>query len=252
MRWSVFAAGCATAAVAAAVIVAIANSWSPEAWAALAAWVTVGVAAGAGYVAIKQLNEAAALRREQAQPYVAAYIEPSPAASVFIELVLKNFGATAAHDVKLKIDPPPTRAIDDDLPPERRGDHWLPDVIPVLVPGQEWRTLWDSGLQRYDNGRTDFPEYHEGTVTYIDTHGAAHTTAAVLDWRMLTSREVMEVYGEHHSAKALREISKTITKWNESAAGGLKVVARDGDAKDERAREYRDQRLAEQRAKPDT
>src|SRR5215212_1433976 len=87
------------------VIWAAAASWSPEAWAALAAWATVGVAAAAGYIALEQLNEAARLRREQAQPYVVAYIQPSPAAPFLAEIVLKNFGATAAQDVRLTITP---------------------------------------------------------------------------------------------------------------------------------------------------
>jgi hypothetical protein len=226
------------------IIWAAVESWTPDAWSALAAWVTVGVAAAAGYAALAQLNEAARLRREQAQPYVAAYIEPSAASPVLVDLVLKNFGATAAHDVRLEITPTPTRAIDEDMPPERQGD-WLPKRLPALVPGQEWRTLWDTGMKRYDNFKTEFPEYHEATIRYTDSHGEPYETDAVLDWRMLTQSDPVTVYGEHHSAEALRKISKTLANWNESAAGGLKVVARDGDAKDERARTRREQRLAQ-------
>jgi hypothetical protein len=66
------------------------GSWSPEAWTALAAWVTVGVAAAAGYAALGQLNETARLRREQAQPYVVVYIEPSAAGTYLIDLVMKT------------------------------------------------------------------------------------------------------------------------------------------------------------------
>jgi hypothetical protein len=202
------------------VIWAAADSWSPEAWTALAAWVTVGVAAAAGYAALGQLNEAARLRREQAQPYVVAYIESSAAGSYLIDLVLKNFGATAAHDVRLKVTPTPTRAIDEDMPLERRGK-LLPDHIPVLVPGQEWRTLWDTLLKRYDeNGEPLLPEYHAATVTYKDSHGYPYETAAVPDWRVQTQRDVVRIYGQHDAAEALRNLSKTITKWNEGASGG--------------------------------
>jgi hypothetical protein len=245
MHWRFFAAGCAVAAAAAAVIIATVESWSPEAWAALAAWVTVGVAAAAGYIALGQLNEAARLRREQAQPYVVAFIEPSAAGSMLIELVLKNFGATAAHDVRLKITPTPERAIDADTPPEQRHV-WLPERIPVLVPGQEWRTLWDTGMRRYDEqGEPRLPEHHDATISYTDSHGEPYKTAAVLDWRMLADREIVEVYGSHHAAKALRDISKTMGAWKESGGQGLRVFTRDGDARDPAARERHEQRLAE-------
>src|SRR5207248_1820045 len=88
-----------------------------------------------------QLGEAQRLRREQAQPYVAAFIDETGTGIHQYDLVVKNFGTTAATDVRVKITPPPRSA---NL---RNSDveHWLkvPEAIPVLVPGQQWATYWD-------------------------------------------------------------------------------------------------------------
>lgn len=43
----------------------------------------------------------------------------------------------------------------------------LPQELPMLAPGQEWRMVWDSALDRAEIGRgieSRFP----GTVTYYD------------------------------------------------------------------------------------
>lgn len=269
----------AAAVVVLAVIVAALDSWSPEAWAALAAWVTVGVAAAAGYIAFGQLGEArdlrieqarlrreqARLRKEQAQPYVVAFMEFSEASTFLVDLVVRNFGATAAHDVHLDIDPVPRRSIDQkrrknsnaeqpgadqpdtDQPDADQPDEnvWLPDRIPVLVPGQEWRTLWDTGNRL----ETDLPDHHIASITYRDSQGEPYGVQAVLDWRTVKEREVVTVYGAHDAAKALREMSKAIARWKEGPTGGLAVYTRDGDAKDERERRWREARLAERRAR---
>jgi hypothetical protein len=91
-------------------IVAVACSWSPEAWTALATWVTAGVAAAAGVVALSQLGEARRPRVEQAQPYVVVSMELSAPHSKAIDLVVKNLGKTAAMNVRLAVEPKPVRA----------------------------------------------------------------------------------------------------------------------------------------------
>jgi hypothetical protein len=242
-QWLVI--GSALALVAVGIAAAVLDSWSAGGWAALAAWITAAVAGAAGYVALGQLDEARAsrreqarLRREQAQPYVVASIEASEASSVLIKLVVRNFGATAAHDVRLDVTPTPTRGIDKGEQPEYL---WLPQRFPVLVPGQEWRTLWDSGIARAD---TELPDHHTAVITYSDSQGERYTTEAVLDWRMVKDREAVVIYGAHHAGQALREISKTLGKWNDHATGGLSVYTRDGDARDQRAAERRAARQA--------
>jgi hypothetical protein len=217
---------------------------SADQWTAGATVVTAVVAAGAaivaGRVGIRQLGEARELRKAQAAPYVVAYAEASAASSVFVELVVKNLGTTAAHDVRVVIDPPPMRAAGGDAP----ASLTLPDLIPVLVPGQEYRTFWDSGIARKDSG---LPDRHDAVVTFSDTWGEPATPLRyVLDWGPLWGRDVLTVWSLHDAAEALRDMRKYMRDWSESGAG-LAVVMRDGDAKDELdRRRYAERREARQ------
>jgi hypothetical protein len=141
----------AVLAVAVALLVGAGAVWSwplstADEWSALAGWATAAVALIAGGVAVGQLGEARRLRLEQAQPYVVVFMEASAAGSWYVDLVIRNFGTTATHDVRLEIEPAPHRHAG------RSGVVWLPESIPVLVPGQEWRTFWDTG-QRMDPSR---------------------------------------------------------------------------------------------------
>jgi hypothetical protein len=157
-------------------------------------------------VARSQLGEARRLRREQAQPYVVVFMDHSAADPQLLDLVVRNFGTTAATDVVLRIEPKPQRA---SASPEGYRDVWLPDRIPTLVPAQEWRQLWDFSPRR---GETDLPERHEAVVTFKDSQGKEHRFEYLLDWGATRSRMYVTTYGVHHGVKALREISDTLSK----------------------------------------
>lgn len=171
-----------------------------DAWAALAAWVTAGIALVtvivAGWFANKQVKaalgqidaahdaqrkqdeqaqvalatqarlaqetlehearEAQKTRDEQSQPNVVIYVEQNQAIWYALELVIKNFGATPAYDVRLSFDPVPM------VSPHASGEQtaselWIPEVIPTLAPTQEWRTLWD-----YPTNDSSFLSYRLG------------------------------------------------------------------------------------------
>lgn len=181
-------------------------SWSPETWSALAAWATATLALIALLVARSQLGEARRLRREQAQPYVAVFMDQSAASPQLVELVVRNFGTTVATDVVLRIEPKPQRA---SASQEGYREVWLPDRIPTLVPGQEWRQLWDSTPERV---KTDLPELHEAGVTFKDSQGKEHRFEYILDWGATRRRMYVTTYGVHHGVEALREISETLSK----------------------------------------
>jgi hypothetical protein len=156
----------------------------------------------------------------------------------FVYLTVRNFGTTAATDVELRIDPRPRRS-------DQGGAHkevWLPERIPVLVPRQDWRTLWDVSYRRVE---TDLPDRHEATVSFKDSRGEAFELHSVLDWGAHKNRMHVTTHRTHHVAKALREISKTTARWSESIDGALAVYVRDGDAKDRRQREQIEGREAE-------
>ena len=197
----------------------------------------MALATAAGLIARGQYRLAKQLREEQAQPYVVVFTESSAAGDWVIDLVVKNFGTTAAKDIRIEFDPPLQRAAggNDDKPK-------VPAVIPVLVPQQEWRTFWDTGIARAES---DLPDRHVATVRFADSRGRAMPQYEfVLDWEPMKQRDVVTIYGAHDAAIALREMSKEVKKWREGGSGGLKVYARDGDARDKRMREAMEERRA--------
>lgn len=138
--------------------------------------------------------------------------------------MLRNFGTTAAHDVRLTIDPAPRQAVFEG------GPLWLPRSIPVLAPGQEWRTLWDSGVR----SESDLPDRHEASVEYKDSDGRdLPPLRSILDFTAHKQGNV-RVYGIHDAAKSLHEIEKQLKKWHRPGHSGLAVTAWNGDAADER------------------
>ncbi|TDC66262.1 hypothetical protein E1258_03305 [Micromonospora sp. KC207] len=204
---------------------------NPDAWAAGAGWTTTAIALVASIAALRQVREARRLREEQAQPYVVAYMEHSQADMQFLDLVIKNFGTTAARDVRIYAQPTLKRSTGQGADTEDVG---LFKALPILVPQQEWRTFWDSGLNRK---RTNLPDEHVVKVEYKDARGRKmEPTVAALDWSVYKNSQWLAIYGPHHSAKALREIKDAVKKWGERGGGGLSVYARSGDRKDARLR----------------
>ena len=159
--------------------------------------------------------QAQKIRREQAQPNVVLYTEPNPYVPQIIEIVMKNFGATPAYHIKVDVTPP-IKAI----PGEKLVDVAIPD-FPILVPGQEWRTVWDSPLRRKDHSRSlqqlmEFPEFgqadlqertpasrHNATVTYVDSEGESHRTASVLDFDQREGTTWVDIKTIHDLTKLL-------------------------------------------------
>jgi hypothetical protein len=179
-----------------------------------------------------ELKEARDLRIEQAQPYVAVYADVSPASSAVFDLVVKNFGRTPATNIRVQIKPALGRAAYGDELVE------LPPVIPTLVPGQEWRTFWDTQMARKDS---PLPNSYAVEVRFSDAKGRRDFGLQFeLDWHASTHRDVVDVASFHDAAKALQEIRTTLK--NAMPQGALDVLARDGDARDERERARFEQR----------
>lgn len=93
---------------------------------------------------MQQAEDAQKLREEQARPYVVAYMDPNPSHWGFVDLVIRNFGRTAAYAVQTSFTPElevaPFTRLDTG---ERQTKLSYPKNIPMLAPGQEWRTSWD-------------------------------------------------------------------------------------------------------------
>jgi hypothetical protein len=205
-------------------------AWTASEWSAVASSVTALAVVIASFFGLRQVREVRRLREEQAQPYVVVYMEPSAASPQIVDLVVRNFGATVAYNVQVKMTPPPRRTV-----PRGEEDLRLFDSLPNLVPGQEWRTLWDFAPSR---AGSDLPDRYECVVSYEDLKGRSLPHFRyVLDWSVHRGREFVTTYTLHDAAKALREINSKLSRWQEATGGGLKVWVRDGDAKDEQLRE---------------
>jgi hypothetical protein len=156
-------------------------------------------------VAGHQLEEARALRREQAQPYVVASAVPNRVTPQAIEIVIQNLGTTGARDVSISCSPPLVRT-------DQHGgaeEVPLPSTIPFLAPGQEWRTFWDNSVERAQD-RYDLPDRHDLTITYTDSSDEPHTTPSVLDWAVFRGRMWMTEKTVHHATKELESIGKAL------------------------------------------
>jgi hypothetical protein len=200
------------------------------AWTAIAAWVGVALAVGAGVVGGWQLITARRMRKEQVQPYVVVFTEASPAGPTNIDLVIKNFGSTAATDVRVKFSDDLASAAYLTYAPDSSPIK-MPAMIPVLVPGQEWRTFWDTTQARIES--SDLPTEYTVDVAFKDSRGKGDFSYRFeLDWSALFVRGFASVYTQHDAARALRDISKLLSDWRESGKGGLRVFMRDGDARD--------------------
>ncbi len=183
-------------------------------WLAIAAWAALAVVAVALIVMYRQIQRNQQLTSEQARPYVSMLMEPHITDWHVIELVVRNFGRTAAYNVQFSFPRPPTVA-----EYENASDGYadvvelqLPRELPTLAPGQEWRMVWDSALDRAEIGQGVESRF-EGTVTYYDRPDQPRgwrfwhrprrqlQTQVVLDWEALPPVQRIELMTTHDLAK---------------------------------------------------
>jgi hypothetical protein len=181
-----------------------------------------------------QLEEARDLRREQAQPYVVVYAEADSTAPHFVDVVIKNLGATGAYDLRVTCSPTLMSADPDGGAPEVLT---LPR-LPFLAPGQEWRTFWDSTIEREE---ANLPDRYALTATYADSSGPLPPTPSVLDWSTFRHRTWLERKTVHHAAASIAGIETALKGWVKSDKV-IRVATYDGPERDAHAAEQREQR----------
>jgi hypothetical protein len=187
-------------------------------WLALAVWALLVLGVAALIFANQQIRRNRRLETEETRPHVGMFMEPHAADWHLIELVVRNFGKTSAYDVQFTFPHPPTVA-----EYENATDGYadvvelqLPHQLPTLAPSQEWRTVWDSALDRAELGdgiESRFP----GTVTYYDRVDTPRgwkfwqrrrrpfETKVVLDWEALPPVQRIELMTNHNLAKREKE-----------------------------------------------
>jgi hypothetical protein len=187
-------------------------------WLAWAVWALLVLGVVALLYTALQNRHNRRLATEETRPHVGMFMEPHAADWHVIELVVRNFGKTSAYDVSFTFPHPPTVA-----EYENATDGYadvvelqLPRQLPTLAPGQEWRTVWDSALDRTELGEgieSRFP----GTVTYYDRVETPRgwklwqrrrrplETKVVLDWAALPPVQRIELMTNHNLAKREKE-----------------------------------------------
>lgn len=183
-------------------------------WIAWAAWAAIALALATLIFTNSQIARNRRVAAEQTRPHVAVFMEPHPADWHVIELVVRNFGQTAAYDIAFHFDNAPTVA-----EYEHASDGYadvselrLPQELPALAPGQEFRIVWDSALDRAEIG-SGIESRFTGTVTYYDRPAqrrgrsfwqrerAPLQTQVVLDWDTLPPVQRIELMTTHDLAK---------------------------------------------------
>lgn len=195
------------------------------------------VAVVAAVVAWAQVNEARRLRREQAQPYVVAGMRSSAASPMIFEFFVRNYGATAAFDVRVSADPPLTSQWE----PDRIQPLMLFESLPTMVPGEEWATWWDSATSRWDSGQEMSSTV---TVTFRDSFGARHVGSYVLDWNAHEHRVFTAQKGMDDLVKAAAKLSDNIGR----VVSGGAIIVQDKAAKHAEQAEARAARLERREA----
>ena len=187
-------------------------------WLASAVWALLVLGVVALIFANQQIRRNRRLATEETRPHVGMFMEPHASDWHVIELVVRNFGKTCAYDVQFTFPHPPTVA-----EYENATDGYadvvelqLPHQLPALAPSQEWRTVWDSALDRAELGEgieSRFP----GTVTYYDRVDTPRgwkfwqrrrrpfETKVVLDWAALPPVQRIELMTNHNLAKREKE-----------------------------------------------
>jgi hypothetical protein len=186
-------------------------------WLAIAAWAALAFAVVVLVWANRQMKKNRELETEQVRPQVTMFMEPHPSDWHVIELVVRNFGQTAAHDIQMSfVNHPTVAAYEDsqfDGPPEV-AELDLPSELPYLAPGQEWRTVWDSAISREELGGS-IRDRFDGTLTYSDRprpdatktrtgfrgKRASFETKFRLDWGTLQPVQRIELMTTHDLAK---------------------------------------------------
>jgi hypothetical protein len=194
------------------------NNLGSGGWLAIAAWTLAALGVAGLVFANRQLKKNRQLRTEQIRPQVAMFMEPHASDWHVIELVVRNFGQTAAHDVRFQFINPPTVAIYeanvfDEKPDIAELD--LPSELPLLAPGQEWRTVWDSAISREQLGGAIRSRF-DGTLTYFDgprpdrdkkrssrlwSKREEFQSKVLLDWATLQPVQRLELLTTHDLAK---------------------------------------------------
>ena len=176
-------------------------------WLTIAVWAGLALGVGALVFTARTLKKNRQLKSDELRPHVVVYMEPHPSDWHVIELVVRNFGQSAAHNIRFEFVHPLTVGRYEDAGPDglpEVAELRLPSELTQLAPGQEWRTVWDSAISREEFGGQIRARF-EGTVHYGDAPAGSKRrefdAAVVLDWATLQPVQRLELMTTHDLAK---------------------------------------------------
>lgn len=204
------------------------GAWGPADWEAFGTNLTVLVAAIAAVFAYHQVREARRLREEQAAPFVVVDIQPSDVSMQLLNLVIENVGTTLARDVQITFTPPLRSSLSDS---KLAKSTLFSEGIQTFPPRRRIEFLFDQAAGRFAD--KSLPLRYDAVVSFKDSRGRPQEALSyVIDLGYLYGLEYVEQFGQHHMAKALREIHDTLRKWTATGrGGGLRVWTRSEDAR---------------------
>ncbi len=164
----------------------------------------------------ESVDEMRATRDEESRPYVLLFAERNAVTSLFFDITLRNFGRTAARDVRLSFDPPLQASRPDSI--ERCT--FLNEGVSLLPPGSNFRTFFDSSMDYF---KEDRPLRYTVHLRYWDVKKAvSYDETIVLN---LDQFRGMTWIGE----KNLGTVAKELEKTNEHLK---KLVSKTGEISD--------------------
>lgn len=196
---------------------------STDTWgfvAALAQVATVAVASWALIYARSQVREAQKTRELVAQPEVVVYVERNSVRGYF-DVVIKNFGQTAAYNVQVTLPPLPVVPYNNQIDGKEVRHVQLPVNIAVLAPGQEWRTLWDSYIRR-EKYKGELQKQFVGHVEFddkMDLEKKTHRNPISLDSNIFWNTMWIERSNNKTVEGALYDIAQTLKSYGEEHEG---------------------------------
>ena len=133
-----------------------------------------------------------------------AFADLNPEDWRWLDVMVKNFGQTAAYNVRLYFEPWPTVMPWVHPRTGERVTRLLVPEIPVLAPGQELRTLWDRGEARAEAeldreavrqaGGLIHPSFEESLPDDVGMRFAGHVVFEDSEHRRYSNRSVLDIH----------------------------------------------------------
>ncbi|WP_166906166.1 hypothetical protein [Mycobacterium sp. DL440] len=222
-----------------------------DAWTALATLAQVGTVGVAGWALIYargQVKEARETRERVAQPEVVVFIERDPQNWHYMDLVVKNFGQTTAYNIRIEL--PPLAVVPWTHPDtgEEVTSLYFPQNIAVLAPGQDWRTSWDSGIER-EEYKGELQTQFVGHVEFDDKMNPdkpSYRNPISLDADMFRDSIRVTTEKGRSAEKALYEIANTLNGYTKQHSGIWAYIL-----PGEEERQYHEDRVSRMKARSD-